>query len=69
MKESCEYCVNENKKLKYAFDLYKDSAEDVKARLKAELIKANGRSSKLKQKAIAGWFTAAIFAVVAGCLL
>jgi len=39
----------DNEKLKYANDLYKDSAEDEQARLKADLIMINAENRWLRQ--------------------
>jgi|GEM_PF-2276836 len=45
--------INNNQKLAYAFRLYKDSAEDEQARLKADLIMVNAENRWLRQVSMA----------------
>ena len=69
MKESSEHWINENKKLKYAFDLFVDSTKDKQASMTSELIKANKINLKLRQQAKVGWFTVVVLMVIVGCML
>ena len=68
---NCKECktdnewINENRKLQYAFDSYKDSEKDVKASMRAALVTMNTENGKLRQKSKAWFVTSLIlFAVI-----
>ena len=70
---NCKECktdnewINENKKLQYDFDLYKDSSEDARAAMKATLVTMNTENGKLRQKSKA-WFVTSLILFAVVCL-